>query len=153
MEIKFIKSEKMELVGSAGLALVGQILNRCTTLGKDLTRQFPKRTGAVPTGDVALAYVATLCTGKSDFEAVSTLEDKVLAPEGLGLHAFPSPVTVRQRLDEGADLYMPYVQKPTGDLLRKSKAPITALSTGHVALDVDVTPLCQWPPKLTPRWP
>ena len=63
MEIKFVKSEKMELVGGAGLALVGQILNRCTTLGKDLTRQFPKRTGAVPTGDVALAYVATLCTG------------------------------------------------------------------------------------------
>jgi len=141
MEIKFIKSEKMELVGGAGLALVGQILARCTTLGKDLTRQFPKRTGAVPTGDVALAYVATLCTGKSDFEAVSTLEDKVLAPESLGLQAFPSPVTVRQRLDEGADLYMPYVQKATGDLLRKSKAPITALSTGHVALDVDVTPL------------
>ena len=141
MEIKFVKSERMDLVGGAGLALVGQILTRCTTLGRDLTRQFPKRTGAIPTGDVALAYVATLCTGKSDFEAVSTLEDKVLAPESLGIQAFPSPVTVRQRLDEGADLFMPYVQKATGDLLRKSKAPITALATGHVALDVDVTPL------------
>jgi hypothetical protein len=48
---------------------------------------------------------------------------------------------VRQRLDEGADLYLHYVQKATGDLLRKSKAPITALATGHVALDVDVTSL------------
>jgi len=141
MEIKFVKSERMDLVGGAGLALVGQILNRYTTLGKDLTRQFPKRTGAIPTGDVALAYMATLCTGKSDFEAVATLEDKVLAPESLGIQAFPSPVTVRQRLDEGADLYLHYVQKATGDLLRKSKAPITALATGHVALDVDVTPL------------
>jgi len=141
MEIKFIKSEQMELVGGAGLALVGQILNRCTSLGKDLTRQFPKRTGAIPTGDVAIAYVATLCTGKSDFEAVATLEDKVLAPESLGIQSFPSPVTVRQRLDEGADLYLHYVQKATSDLLRKGKAPITALATGHVALDVDVTPL------------
>ena len=70
MEIKFVKSERMDLVGGAGLALVGQILTRCTTLGRDLTRQFPKRTGAIPTGDVALAYVATLCTGKSDFEAL-----------------------------------------------------------------------------------
>jgi hypothetical protein len=95
----------------------------------------------VPTGDCVIAAVATLCTGKSDFEAVATLEDKVLTPESLGLQAFPSPVTVRQRLDEGADLFMHYVQKANGDLLRRSKAPITALDTGHVALDVDVTPL------------
>jgi hypothetical protein len=141
MEIKFVKSDRMDLVGGAGLSLIGQLLSRYTTLGKDLTRQFPKRTGAISTGDVAVAYVATLCTGKSDFEAVSTLKDKVMMPESLGIETFPSPVTVRQRLDEGADLYMHYVQRATGDLLRKSKAPITALSTGHVALDVDVTPL------------
>ena len=141
MEIKFVKSERMDLVGGAGLSLVGQLLGRYTTLNKDLSRQFPKRSGAITTGDVAVAYVATLCTGKSDFEAVSTLKDKVLMPESLGLQAFPSPVTVRQRLDEGADLYMHYVQKATADLLRMAKAPITALATGHVALDVDVTPL------------
>jgi hypothetical protein len=140
MQIKFVKSEKMELVGGAGLPLVGQIVGHYTTLVKDLTRQFPKRADAMPTGDVVMAYLAALCTGKSDFEAVATLPDKVFAPESLGIAAFPSPVTVRQRLDEGADLYMHYVQRATIDVLRKSKAPVTPLWTGHVALDADVTP-------------
>ena len=74
------------------------------------------------TGDVVMAYLAALCTGKSDLEAVAMLPDKVFAPESIGIAAFPSPVTVRQRLDEGADLYMPYVQRVAIDLLRKSKA-------------------------------
>jgi hypothetical protein len=59
MEIKFVKSDRMDLVGGAGLSLIGQLLSRYTTLGKDLTRQFPKRSGAITTGDVAVAYVAT----------------------------------------------------------------------------------------------
>lgn len=47
MEIKFVKSERMELFGGRGLALFGQSLNRCINLGKDPTRQFPQRTGAI----------------------------------------------------------------------------------------------------------
>ena len=47
MQIKFVKSDTMELVGGAGLPLVGQIVHCYTTLAKDLTRQFPKRSGSV----------------------------------------------------------------------------------------------------------
>lgn len=65
MEIKFVKSERMDLVGGAGLSLIGQLLGRYTTLGKDLSRQFPKRSGAISTGDVAVAYVATLAPGRA----------------------------------------------------------------------------------------
>lgn len=141
MKIKFVKSERMDLISGAGLSLVGQVLGNYTTLSKDLDLAFPKRSDAMPTGDVALAYIAALCTGKSDFEAVSTLHEKVLMPESLGIKAFPSPVTVRQRLDEGAQACLPCIQKATADLLQQSQAPITPLATGHVALDVDVTPL------------
>lgn len=141
MGIKFEQSKRMELIGGAGLSLAAQVLHGHTTLAKDLTRQFPKRSNGLPTGDVMTAYLACLCLGKSDFEAVRTLEDRVLSPESLGMAAFPSPESVRQRMDEGADLYQPYVQKASLDLLRQAKAPITALSMGHVALDVDVTPL------------
>jgi hypothetical protein len=83
----------------------------------------------------------SLCTGKSNFEAVGKLDEHVLAPESVGLKAFPSPVTVRQRLDEGADLYLPYVQKAAIDVLLSARAGVTPLSTGHVPLDVDVTPM------------
>lgn len=141
MRIKFVKSEKLDLLSGAGLNLVGQILERHTTLRKDLNRQFVKQPHGLGTGDVVSAYLLSLCTGKSDFEAVGKLDEHVLSPESVGLKAFPSPVTVRQRLDEGADLYLPYVQKAAVDVLLSARAPVTALSTGHVALDVDVTPM------------
>lgn len=141
MQIKFVKSSKLDLLSGAGLNLVGQILERHTTLRKDLNRQFPKQPHGLGTGDVVSAYLLSLCTGKSDFEAVGKLDEHVLGPESLGLKAFPSPVTVRQRMDEGADLYLPYVQKAAVDVLVNAKAPVTPLSTGHVALDADVTPL------------
>ena len=44
-------------------------------------------------------------------------------------------------MDEGADLYLHYAQKAAVDLLLSAKAPVTEISTGHVALDADVTPL------------
>jgi hypothetical protein len=141
MRIKFVKSEKLDLLSGAGLNLVGQILERHTSLRKDLNRQFLKQPHGLGTGDVVTAYLLSVCTGKSDFEAVGKLDEHVLSPESVGLKAFPSPVTVRQRLDEGADLYLPYVQKAAIDVLLSAKAPVTALSTGHVALDVDVTPM------------
>ena len=141
MHIKFVKSEKLDLLSGAGLNLVGQILERHTTLRKDLNRQFLKQPHGLGTGDVVTAYLLSLCTGKSDFEAVGKLDEHVLSPESVGLKAFPSPVTVRQRLDEGADLYLPYIQKAAIDVLLSARAPVTTLSTGHVALDVDVTPM------------
>ena len=141
MRIKLMKSEKLDLLSGAGLNLVGQILERHTMLRKDLNRQFLKQPHGLGTGDVVTAYLLSLCMGKSDYEAVSRLDEHVLGPESVGLKAFPSPVTVRQRIDEGADLYLPYVQKAAVDLLLSAKAPVTPLSTGHVALDADVTPL------------
>jgi hypothetical protein len=141
MRIKFVKSEKLDLLSGAGLNLVGQILERHTMLRKDLNRQFIKQPHGMATGDVVTAYLLSLCTGKSDFEAVGKLYEHVMSPESVALKAFPSPVTVRQRIDEGADLYLPYVQKAAVDVLLSAKAPVTPLSTGHVALDVDVTPM------------
>ena len=141
MRIKLVKSSTLDLLSGAGLNLVGQILERHTALRRDLNRQFPKQPHGLGTGDVVTAYLLSLCTGKSDFEAVSRLDEHVLGPESVGLKAFPSPVTVRQRMDEGADLYLHYVQKAAVDVLLNAKAPVTPLSTGHVALDADVTPL------------
>lgn len=141
MLIKFVKSEKLDLLSGAGLNLLGQILERHTTLRKDLNRQFLKQPHGLGTGDVVTAYLLSLCTGKSDFEAVGKLDEHVLSPESVGLKTFPSPVTVRQRMDEGADLYLPYVQQAAIDVLLSAKAPVTPLSTGHVTLDVDVTPM------------
>ena len=141
MRIKLVKSEKLDLLSGAGLNLVGQILERHTSLRRDLNRQFLKQPHGMGTGDVVTAYVLSLCTGKSGYEAVSRLDEHVVGPESVGLEAFPSPVTVRQRMDEGADLYLPYVQRAAVDLLVSAKAPLTALATGHVALDADVTPL------------
>lgn len=131
----------MDLLSGSGLCLVGQVVEMHTRLRQDLNWYFPKRPDGIPTGDVVVAYLASLCLGKNDFEAVRTLEEHVLGPESLGIKAFPSPETVRQRLDDGADLYLYYVQRATPALLTSSRAPVTPLACGHVALDVDVTTL------------
>lgn len=141
MRIRLVQSKKLDLLSGAGLNLVAQILERHTAFRRDLNRQFPKQAHGLGTGDVVISYLLSLCTGKSDFEAVSRLDEHVLGPSSIGLKAFPSPATVRQRMDEGADLYLHYAQKAAVDLLLSAKAPVTALTTGHVALDADVTPL------------
>jgi hypothetical protein len=56
MRIKFVKSEKLDLLSGAGLNLLGQILERHTTLRRDLNRHFLKQPHGLGTGDVVMAY-------------------------------------------------------------------------------------------------
>ena len=70
MRIRFEQSKRMELIGGAGLSLAAQVLQGHTTLAKDLTRQFPKRSNGLPTGHVALDVdVTPLDNSKTKAEA------------------------------------------------------------------------------------
>ena len=77
MRIRLVQSKKRDLLSGAGLNLVAQILERHTTFRRDLNRQFPKQTHGLGTGDVVISYLLSLCTDKSDFEAVSRLDEHV----------------------------------------------------------------------------
>ena len=137
-------SEGLALTGVAGIALVGNALARFTDFRSDFTDTFYKGPGGIPWGDVLLPYVASLATGCSDYEALRPWHGKPWVAKALRVSRVASPETLRQNLDNLADDWfqdsLDLVGKATLDLLRRSKAPVTACSLGRVCMDVDTTP-------------
>lgn len=137
-------SEGLALTGVGGIALLGYLLERHTDFRSSFTAAFSKRRDGIPWGDVLLTYVASLATGKSDFEAIRPWQGKTWVGKALRISTVASPETVRQRLDNLADGHSLEALELAGqaslDLLANGKAPFTKCSTGHVPLDVDTTP-------------
>jgi len=137
-------SEGLELTGAGGLLLVGALLERFTGFRASLNRQFIKGPGGIPMGDTLVPMIAALCTGKSDFEAVSRLRESSWAARALQVSRIASAETVRQNLDRLGEQAFPVslalIEEAILDLLRTTQMPMTPLWTGHVALDIDPTP-------------
>lgn len=137
-------SEGLALTGVGGIALVGNALGRFTDFQSAFTAAFLKGTGGIPWGDVLLPYVASLATGKSDYEALRPWQGKPWVAKALRVGRVASPETVRQHLDNLADGHLDealgIAGQATLDLIKRSKTPITPCCTGHVCLDVDTTP-------------
>ncbi len=134
-----IEQSDADFVSHSGLALVGLALNRHSGLAKTIDGEVPLRHG-IAHSDVLRSYIGLLCLGKSDFEAVENVRDDEFFAEALGVSVVPSAVTLRQRLDERAELFLPLVNQASVDFLRGVDVPLTALDSGHVPLDCDVTP-------------
>jgi len=96
---------------------------------------------AIKSSDVIRSYVGLLCIGKNDFEAISAHQGDTVFRKSLGIGCVPSPETLRQRLDQMPAPFLGAVADAATELIRRARAPITPLSTGHVALDCDATPL------------
>ena len=137
-------SEGLALTGVGGIALLGNLLERHTDFRSSFTAAFTKRRDGIPWGDVLLTYVASLATGKSDFEAIRPWHGKTWVGKALRISAVASPETVRQHLDNLADGHSHEALTLAGqaslDLLTRGKAPFTRCSSGHVPMDVDTTP-------------
>lgn len=56
----------------------------------------------------------------------------------MGLRAVPASPTLRQRLDEKAEAFLPWVDEANLQLLRRAKVDITSLPCGWTPLDMDV---------------
>jgi hypothetical protein len=119
------------------MALVGVALNRYTTLASRVDKAAPKR--GIATSDVVRSYLGLLCQGKSDFAAIRPFfEDDEFFRSALGLKKTPSPETLRQRLDQFAEVLRYIVDFCSVEFLKKAKAELSPLSTGHMPLDLDV---------------
>lgn len=134
------KSEDEFYTSHSGLSLVGLGLNRFTSLVKRLGALPPLKKGAISHADVLRSFIALLCLGKSDFEAISGFRNDRYFKEALALTAIPSEPTLRQRLEECAERFLPMVNFCVTEFLQKSGALFSALATGHVPLDIDVFP-------------
>jgi len=137
-------SEGLVLTGVGGIALVGNALSRYTDFCSTFTRAFHKGRGGIAWGDVLTPYVASIATGKSDFEALRPWFGQAWVAKALRIDRVASPETLRQHLDNMADGHLEealgMVRQSSLVLIRRSGAAITPCSTGHVCLDGDTTP-------------
>jgi hypothetical protein len=137
-------SKGLELTGMGGLVLVGALLKRFTSFQTSFNSALAKGPGGIPYGDVLIPGLAMLCTGKSDFEAVSLLRGSTWAARALQVGRIASPETLRQNLDLLGEKAYPaslgIIETAILDVLRHTKMQPSALWTGQVALDIDTTP-------------
>ena len=134
-----IEQSDAEFTSHSGLALVGMALNSHGGLPEVVDREVPLRHG-IAHSDVLRSYIGLLCLGKSDFEAASNVREERFFAEALGISTVPSEVTLRQRFNDRAEAFLPLVTESAVRFLRDLGVKPTALETGHVPLDADVTP-------------
>jgi len=139
---RFIIAEaEADLTAQAGLGLIGQALERYTDLADDAAAVAPLRSDAMPHRDMLACYVALLCLGKTDFEAITGFREDAFFHAALGVEQVPSEGILRQRMDAYADAYRRVIIDASLAFLRNVRAPVTPLANGLVALDADTTPL------------
>ena len=130
------QSDEEFYTSHSGLALVGLALNRFTSLSTALAVM--DAPGDLIAGvDIIRSYCALLAQGKSDFVAVEQYRKDDFFRESLGNKDVPSEGTMRQRMDEYAKQILAAVSWATVEFLERTKAPLTAISTGHIPLDLD----------------
>jgi hypothetical protein len=130
------QSDEEFYTSHSGLALVGLALNRFTSLSSALAVM--DAPGDLISGiDIIRSYCALLAQGKSDFVAVEQYRSDDFFREALGNKDVPSEGTMRQRMDEYAEQILASVSWAAIEFLEKSTIPLTAISTGHIPLDLD----------------
>jgi len=134
---KLEKSKEEFYTSHSGLALLGLCINRFTSLPQRLSQISPLKHG-IPHADVVKSYLGVLGLGKSDFEAVTSKREDKFFKEALAIKDVAPESTLRQRLDEHAERFLPIINYCVTEFLKRSKAIITGLATGHVPLDIDV---------------
>ncbi len=134
---KLEKSQEEFYTSHSGLALLGPCINKFTSLSQRLLQASPLKRG-IPHADVVKSYLGVLGLGKSDFDAVTSKREDKFFKEALAIKEVAPESTLRQRLDEHAERFLPVVNYCVTEFLKRSKAVITGLATGHIPLDIDV---------------
>ena len=125
----------------SGLALAGLCINRYSELSRVAGRKMEKNTNLISHSDLLRSYLGLLCLGKSEYEAMTEKRDDDYFKSSLGITNVPSAERLRQRLDAHAQEYLALAHKCSVTMLKKGKAHLTALDTGHIPLDADVFPM------------
>ncbi len=135
-----IAESEADFTSHAGLGLIGMALEKYTDLARDAAALSPLRSDAIAHRDSLACYVALICLGKSDFEAITGFREDAFFHAALGLERVPSEGVLRQRMDAHAAAYRTAMVDASLAFLRNVGAPVTPLANGLVALDADTTP-------------
>ena len=134
-----IERSDADFVSHAGLTLIGRALSQHTDLKADLDGLRLRH--GTKHSDVMLTFTGLVALGKNDFEAVNTIDSPEYFSQALDVESIPCEATLRQRMDERAQEFISVLAKANRDFLVRSRPSLARVSTGHVALDIDVTPL------------
>lgn len=141
--IKVVFSDE-RLITPSGLSIIGGMLGksdfvkRCNRIPVDKKRSEPQ----IKDGDILLTYIGLLCQAKPQYDAVNEMKDD---PEyyktALGIvRSIPSAETLRQRMDDIGSSLRQQILEANVDMFRAHEIAPTALPTGLVPVDIDVTP-------------
>jgi Transposase DDE domain group 1 len=134
-----IKQLPYDLSSQGGLALVGQYLKQIN-LNALTDPRFPVRAGS-PNSTLLKSYLALLCLGKNDFDAIEAFRQDAFFMRALGITQVPSSPTLRQRLDAHAPAWFALTGQINEALLQTRIAgrPIDfgLLPCGYMPLDLD----------------
>lgn len=108
-----IEQSDSDIISHSGLALVGQAVKRHTNFTREVDAQIPLRHG-IKHSDVLKSYLAMLCLGKNDFEAINTIESEFYFMSAMDIEDIPSEATLRQRMDTHAEAFRPSSKRRVG---------------------------------------
>jgi hypothetical protein len=134
-----IKKLPYDLSSHAGLALIGRYLKRIN-INALIDPAFPVRAG-IANSAIVKSYLALLCLGKNDFDAIESFRGNAFFQRALGLDCVPSSPTLRQRLDTHAASWFELAARSNHQLLasKVNGKPIDfgALACGYTPVDLD----------------
>ena len=134
-----IKKLPYDLSSHVGLAFIGKYLRR-VNVNSLVDPAFPVRSGAA-NSDILKSYLALLCLGKSDFDAIEGFRSNAFFMRALGLGVVPSSPTLRQRLDTHAASWFDLVPRMNQMLLSSringKAVDFGALDCGYTPVDLD----------------
>lgn len=132
------------IIPATGLGVVGGILGR-SNFRKHADRKpvNPKRSQPqIKNGDIFLTFIGLTAMGKPQYEAVKEFDDDPeFFKDALGIvREFPSPETLRQRMDDIGDSARNDLLKANIEMFTANEIKPSALPGGLVPVDMDVTP-------------
>ena len=132
------------IIPATGLGVVGGILGR-SNFRKHADRKpvNPKRSQPqIKNGDILLTFIGLTAMGKPQYEAVKEFDDDPeFFKDALGIvREFPSPETLRQRMDDIGDSARSDLLKANIEMFTANEIKPSALARGLVPVDMDVTP-------------
>ena len=148
-----IKQLPYDLSSQAGLALIGKHLARIN-VNALVDPAFPMRSG-VRNSAIIKSYLALLCQGKSDFDAIEAFRGDAFFARAMRLDAVPSSPTLRQRMNAHAaswfDLVSSINEALLGSCFAGQPADFGRLPSGHTPLDIDTFAMDQPAGRRTPQ--
>ena len=132
------------LITPSGLSIIGGMLGksnfikRCNRIPVDKKRSEPQ----IKNGDIMLTYIGLLCQGKTEYDTVHEMQDDPdFYKTALGItRRIPSAETLRQRMDDIGSSLRPQILEANIDMFHIHQMGPSALTSGEVPVDIDVTP-------------